>query len=373
MSGHAEIVGAGVGGLAAGIALRQAGWSVHVLERSNSVEETGAALSIWPNAVHSLRSLGVGELADDEHAWFSDGALRRADGSAITRFPESLEGRYGAPLAAVHRGDLRMALAEKLGGDSINFGAEVEEIGEQGTVRLSTGEVREADLIVGADGLRSTARSVVIGPEEPRSSGIVAFRGVTSRAGVEIPAGEWWGAGSIAGLLPLSRDRVYWYVGFRGDPDTGSDELQRRASEYATPVPELVAATPPAEVLRHELFDRPPARRWSKGVVTLLGDAAHPMLPFLGQGACSALDDAVALGAAVAQAGDDVRSALRAYEQVRVKQAARLVRGSRSAARLALARPSVARAIRNGSIRALPASVRLRQLDGIVGRRAYAS
>jgi 2-polyprenyl-6-methoxyphenol hydroxylase-like FAD-dependent oxidoreductase len=103
-------------------------------------------------------------------------------------------------------------------------------------------------------------------------------------------------------------------------------------------------------------------------VVTLLGDAAHPMLPFLGQGACSALDDAVALGAAVSQEGDDVSTALQLYEQARVKQAARLVRGSRSAARLALARPSVARAIRNSLLASAPTSLRLRQIDGIVGK-----
>jgi len=348
--------------------LRQAGWSVQVLERADSVEEIGAGLSIWPNGVRSLRSLGLGELADDEHAWFSDGALRRADASSITRFPESLEGRYGAPLVAVHRGDLQTALAEKLGADSISFGAEADEVGERGTVRLTSGEERKADLVVGADGLRSTARSMVLGAEEPRSSGIVAFRGVTSRTGVEIPAGEWWGAGSVAGLLPLSGDRVYWYLGFRGDADTGREELIRRASEYAPPVPDLVAATPPPDVLRHELFDRPPAKTWSRGVVTLLGDAAHPMLPFLGQGACSALDDAVALGAAVSRNGDDVSSALAAYELARVKQAAKLVKGSSSAARLALAKSSAGRSIRNGLLGALPTSMRLRQLDGIVGK-----
>src|SRR5688572_9309146 len=177
MSRHAEIVGAGIGGLAAGIALRQAGWSVQVLERGESVDGIGAGLSIWPNGVRSLRSLGLGEMADDEYAWFSDGALRRADASAITRFPDSLEGRYGAPLVAIHRGDLQNALAAKLGADSISFGAKVKEVGERGTVRLATGEEREADLVVGADGLRSTARLTVIGAEEPRSSGIVAFRG----------------------------------------------------------------------------------------------------------------------------------------------------------------------------------------------------
>jgi 2-polyprenyl-6-methoxyphenol hydroxylase-like FAD-dependent oxidoreductase len=369
MSRHAEVVGAGIGGLAAAIAIRDAGWSVQVLERAPELAEVGAGLSIWPNAVRSLRSLGLGEIADDEHAWFSDGALRRADGSSISTFePGSIEERYGAPLVGVHRGDLQSALAERLGADAIRFSATVTAVDPAGEITLADGERRRADLVVGADGLRSVARAAVIGDGDPRESGIVAFRGVTSGAGAEIPAGEWWGPGSVAGLLPLAGERVYWYVGFRGAADASLKELTERAAAYASPVPELVAGTPAADVLRHELFDRPPAKRWSAGAVTLLGDAAHPMLPFLGQGACSAIDDGVALGAALASSGGEVPAALEAYEAERVKQAAKLVRGSRSAARLALAGSSPLRAIRNRALASVPSSLRMRQLDGLVGR-----
>ncbi len=208
-------------------------------------------------------------------------------------------------------------------------------------------------------------RGAVLADGEPRDSGIVAFRGVRDGGG-GVPAGEWWGSGSVAGLLPLAGDRTYWYLAFRGP--ASREELERRLSGYGEPVRRTVAGTDPGAVLSHRLYDRPPAASWSRGSVTLLGDAAHPMLPFLGQGACSALEDAVALGELAAR-GYDPSVVASGYERARLKRTSGLVRRSRSAANVALVRSAATRVLRDAAVARVPAAVRLRQLDAVIGGR----
>lgn len=361
---QAAVIGAGIGGLAAGIALKQAGWEVTVYEATSELKPLGAGLSIWPNGVRALRALGLGDLA--AAAPRPDGALRRADGSVLAAFdPEALEARFGAPLVGFHRADLHAGLLEALGQEQLMTGMRLGEVAG-GDLRFEDGSSVRADLIVGADGLGSTVRAGLLGDGEPRDSGIVAFRGV-SRLDGPVAAGEWWGPGSVAGLLELGGGRVYWYLAYRGEPARAA--LPELAAEYGEPIREAVGASDEDEVLVHRLYDREPVESWSRGTTTLLGDAAHPMLPFLGQGACSALEDAVALGAAL-KAEPSVEAALAAYEQTRVKQAATLVSGSRKAAKAALLGSKTGRAVRNALLSKAPEAVRLRQLDTYVGRPA---
>ena len=363
MTRTAAVVGAGIGGLAAGIALRQAGCEVTVYERADELRPLGAGLSIWPNGVRALRSLGLGELAADG-APRGGGALRRADGSVLAEFgPDLIAERYGAPLVGLNRRDLHAALARELGEQRLRLGARVIDV-DEGRLSFADGAEARADLIVGADGLGSLVREQLLRDGSPADSGIVAFRGLAAWDR-EVPAGEWWGPGSVAGLLPLSGGLVYWYVALRGRAD--GFELQNALHEYSAPLPQIVHTTPRDEILCHRLFDRPPAKRWNDGATTLLGDAAHPMLPFLGQGACAALEDAVALGEAVAGA-DRNDAAMEAYEGSRLKRTAELVRGSRRAASLVLAGSGAARRLRDVAVAKLPASVRLRQLDRVIGR-----
>jgi 2-polyprenyl-6-methoxyphenol hydroxylase-like FAD-dependent oxidoreductase len=358
---HAAVVGAGIGGLAAAVALRQAGWEATVYEAAPEVRPLGAGLSIWPNGVRALRGIGLGDLA--AAAPRADGALRRADGSALAEFdPDVLEARFGAPLVGFHRADLHEGLIAGLGPERVRTGMRLVGL-EGGDPRFDDGSSVRADLVVGADGLNSTVRAALLGDGEPRDPGIVAFRGV---AGLDdpVPAGEWWGPGSVAGLLPLGGGRVYWYLAYCGEPDRAA--LPGLLAEYGQPVRQAVDRTAPEQVLVHRLYDRDPAPSWSRGTATLLGDAAHPMLPFLGQGAGSALEDAAALGAAVA-AEPDVESALAAYERARLERTAALVAGSRKAAKAALLGSRLGRGVRNALVSKVPESLRLRQLDPFVG------
>lgn len=358
---HAAVVGAGIGGLAAAIALRQAGWEATVYEAAPELRPLGAGLSIWPNGVRALRQLGLADLA--AAAPRADGALRRADGSVLADFdPDALEARYGAPLVGFHRADLHEGLIAALGSERLRTGMRFDALVE-GELLFDDGSSVHADLVVGADGLRSTVRAALLDDGEPRDAGLVAFRGVAELDG-PVPAGEWWGAGSVAGLLPLGGGRVYWYLAHRGDPDRAA--LPELLAGYGEAVREAVEHTDAEQVLVHRLYDRDPVPSWSRGTATLLGDAAHPMLPFLGQGAGSALEDAAALGAAVA-AEPDVEAALAAYEQARLARTATLVGGSRKAAKAALLGSRVGRRVRNALVSKAPESIRLRQLDPFVG------
>jgi 2-polyprenyl-6-methoxyphenol hydroxylase-like FAD-dependent oxidoreductase len=364
MNGSAAVVGGGIGGLAAGIALRRAGMDVTVYERAAEIRPIGAGLSIWPNGVRALRALGVDGAVDAPGVSVSSGALRRSDGSLLAEFdPATFVKRYDEPLIGLHRGALHHALVEALGRDRLELGMDVETVTDGG-LRFADGTEIQADLVVGADGLHSGLREEILGDGAPDDSGIVAYRGVGAW-GQAVPAGEWWGEQSVAGLLPLAQGEVYWYLAHRGDPEPES--IASRVGEYEKPLPEVVAATPLNEVLCHRLYDRAPVESWSRGNATLLGDAAHPMLPFLGQGACAALEDAVALGGAVADSADH-EQAINAYEAERIPRAAKLVKGSRQAAKAALMPSAAGRRVRNALVSRVPTSMRLRQLDQVIGR-----
>ncbi len=349
------VVGAGIGGLAAAIALDRAGCEVTVYEAAPEHRPLGAGLSIWPNAVRALRALGLEELLSGgiEQA----GGVRRADGTMLAGFaPEAIRRRFGEPILGLHRERLHEALLAGCGPERVRLGMRLEAIGD-GELRFADGSAARADLVVGADGLNSAVRAGLLGDGPPREAGIVAYRGIAAGAG-EVPPGEWWGIGSVAGLLPLADGRVYWYFGARGEDRPGLlDEL---AAAYDPAVAEVVARTAPERVLVHRLCDRDPVGAWSRGDATLLGDAAHPMLPFVGQGACAALEDAVVLGAAVG-AHAEVGTALAAYERARIGRTTMFVKRSRQAAAVALPKSALARRLRDALLPRLPESTRLRQ------------
>jgi 2-polyprenyl-6-methoxyphenol hydroxylase-like FAD-dependent oxidoreductase len=357
----AAVVGAGIGGLAAGISLTAAGFSVMHYEKSPEPRELGAGLGIWPNGVRALRALGLDELVAQglEQA----GGVRRADGRMLAGFEAgAIERRFGEPILGLHRAQLHAALLAACGPERVRLDMPVQAVevggdGEGAELRFADGSRASADLVVGADGLRSAVRASLLGDGEPRDAGIVAYRGVAELT-TEVPAGEWWGIGSVAGVLPLRGGLVYWYFGARGEDEPGA--IERLASEYDPVVGEVVALTPPAEVLVHQLYDRDPVRSWSRGPATLLGDAAHPMLPFIGQGAGAALEDAVELGRAL-EAEPQIPAALARYEARRAERMALFVKTSRRAAGLALPRSALTRRLRDALFPLIPESTRLRQ------------
>jgi 2-polyprenyl-6-methoxyphenol hydroxylase-like FAD-dependent oxidoreductase len=374
MSGTAIVVGAGIGGLATAAGLRRAGLEVTVYEQSPAPAPLGAGITLWPNAIWALRALGVTDLATIGERP-PDGGLRHwRDGAILSgSSAEELEDRYGAPLLVAHRAELHDALVD-LAGVPIRWGERltgVDPSGEHPVALFASGERARGDLFVAADGIRSVARTSLLADGPPRYSGITAYRSVAP-APEHVPAGEFWGPRAVFGVVPLTRDRVYWFATRLApqdehlDPATEHARLLEQFRDWSEPIPALVAATDPAAILRHDLCDRPPSADWVRGRTALLGDAAHPMLPFLGQGACQALEDAAAVAEAVEQHGPEPE-ALDAYVRARSERATNAVTRSRSMARIAHVPGSPARAVRNLLMRVAPDSARWRTLDAVIG------
>ena len=372
---RAAIAGAGIAGLAAGIALRQAGCEVEIFERSSELREVGAGLMIWPNGTRSLATLGV--VVDAL-------TVRRLDmftwrGRLLNRFSlDVIRERYGFDTFLVHRADLQAALAERFGLDGINLGAEVCDFGQVPNgvdVILCNGTATTVDFLVGADGLRSPVRRRLLHDGDPFYLGSTVWRGIAHADGFGLPGDggiNWVGRGSEFLAFQLSGGRIYW-AGVTKEPvgelpgvSGHKSDLLQRFGNWAHPVAELIAATDDSSILRNDMYDRRAVPRWSDGRVTLVGDAAHPMTPNAGQGACQALEDAVALGASLEQTGD-ASEALKLYEQRRLDRANRVVGLSRQATRVVQIENRFACALRDGVGPALTRWLYGRTLDWILG------
>jgi 2-polyprenyl-6-methoxyphenol hydroxylase-like FAD-dependent oxidoreductase len=376
MGKQALVVGAGIGGLAVARVLREAGFEVRILERSPEMEPLGAGITLWPNAVRALRAIGVAGQLPEQAPVDAESGLRRWDGKLLAKTDlVSIGRRYGEPLLLLQRGTLQRALLADGIADLIQTGAEAVRATESSggaRVELLDGEPVDADLVVGADGINSAVRASLLGDGPPRYSGLLCYRAIIAMPPLKIGVGEYWGDRRIFGTVPVDDGRLYWFATRLGkaeepreaDPIAG---LLERHRGWAPEIRPVLEATPPDTVLRHPLLDRKPGRHWCGERTALLGDAAHPMLPFVGQGGCQALEDAAALGEALRTAAD-VPAALRAYEAKRRGQAARAVRMSRQMGKLIHLSGVPARAVRNGAIALTPETVRLRPLDPIVGR-----
>jgi 3-hydroxybenzoate 6-monooxygenase len=349
------VVGGGIGGLSAALALSRTGRQVHVLERAPTFAEIGAGLQLGPNATRVLAALGV---LDDAVAL---GFLPRrliarsaVTGRELTHLDlhDGVGKRYGAPYLVMHRADLLEVLLRACQAEAtvtLSAGMLVESVDilpDQAVARCADGSSHAARALVGADGLNSRIRQLVHN-DEPVNSGYVAYRGAVPLDAIAEHAPldsvvVWFGPGLHLVQYPLRADgSLYNQVAvFRSDefrqgkPDWGGpEELARR---FSATRPEVQAALTALGKDRHwEMFDREPLRRFSTGRVVLLGDAAHPMLQYLAQGSCQALEDALAVASAVdrhidaAWSSEAVRRAYRAYERARVPRAAQVQRSAR--------------------------------------------
>lgn len=344
------IAGGGVGGMTAAIALQSHGHAVTIYEQTSAFGRIGADVNLTPNAVHALDGLGAGIGARlRETAARPEFRISRMwdDGRETSRLPMSAaaEEKYGAPQLTIHRADLLSALQEALTPGTIRFGAPVAGL-EQGasgaTLLLKDGSAHQADVLIGADGIHSALRTSLFGKDDPRFTGLVSWRAVVPRARVQdLPNldsfTKWWGPEPERQIVtfPLTGGQeifVFATTPQEGWTDEGwtlPGDMEELRAAYADFHPEaralLEACT---EVTRSALHVREPMPRWSQGRATLLGDAAHPMVPFMAQGACMAIEDAVVLTRALCDGPGTVEAALTAYEDARRDRTAAIQRGS---------------------------------------------
>ncbi|MGC5165477.1 FAD-dependent monooxygenase [Luteimicrobium sp. DT211] len=340
----AIVVGGGIGGLTAAVALGVRGWDVAVLEQATSLEPVGAGIALAPNAVRALDTLGLGDAVRDLAALQGPVGLRRPDGRWLVRADASMVGPE--PTVLLHRSQLVDLLRGALPDDAVRLGVRVASVDpggstERATVRTAAtagGDEEEiaADVVVAADGIDSPVRTTLF-PRHPGPaySGVTAWRFVTPEP-VEVEPAETWGRGSVVGLTPLADGRVYCYLtatmpeGTVFQDEVG--ELQRRFGHWHPPLRALLDDLDPTTLLHHDLrWLKDPLPRYDVGRVALLGDAAHAMTPNLGQGGAQAIEDAVVLAAslrATPTSGAVIPPALAAYSAARKGRTQRVARMS---------------------------------------------
>ena len=338
------IAGAGIGGLTAAHALRAKGHDVVVLERAPAIREVGAGIQLPPNAVKVFDALGLTDRVT-RRAVRPDALEARMgeSGRRLFRVPlgEPSEARWGAPYFHIHRADYVAALAEGLdiqtGADVVRYETPVGAVG----VRLATGETLSADLLIGADGLHSAVRRQMLGAESPRFTGNRAWRVTVpvERLGDDAPdrtACVWMGRGRHAVTYLLRGGELANFVGVveaDAPGDEGWEATGRRDDALADfagwhpVITKLLERADASAFRRWALYDRDPLPRWTDGTVALLGDAAHPMLPFMAQGAAMAVEDAWVLAETL---GDDIIGSLTRYEAVRKPRATKAQAASRA-------------------------------------------
>ncbi|MER6628179.1 FAD-dependent monooxygenase [Streptomyces sp. NPDC000987] len=373
MKGSAIVIGGGIGGLAAGIALTRRGWQVKVLERAATFDEVGAGLSLWPNGVRALDALGVGDQVREQALVETEAGIRNTSGRWLSRTDtQELARRFG-PVVMVHRARLLDILRSALPAGALCANAGVTGVGlgeRRAEVEHGTG-VSQADLLVAADGIDSTVRrSLWPQAPAPRYAGYTAWRLVVDTGRRLSAGGESWGRGERVGIAPLTDGRTYLFCvanAPEGQRNSGSElaEIRRRFGGWHDPIPQLLAAADENAVMRHDIRELPPLASFVTGRAVLLGDAAHAMTPNMGQGANQALEDAVTL-AVLLDAYPDVESALAAYDQHRRPRTQVIARRSRRIGITAQWHSAPATALRDLMLRRTPRSALLNALGPIL-------
>jgi 6-hydroxynicotinate 3-monooxygenase len=340
------IIGAGIGGLALAGLLSRQGAKVIVYEQATAFERIGAGIQMSPNAMHVLRALGLEpllrQLAFEPPAW-SHRVWDTGEHLGDLTFGAEAERRYGAPYLLMHRGDLHAAILSAVPIDVIQFNQKLVELVRHAsgvTLCFADGSRARADGVVGADGVHSKVREILLGPERPIFTGRVAHRTVFPAALLGDFAVDtctkWWGPDRHIVVYPVNprRDEIY-FVTSVPDPDWDVEswsargempEVQAALAGFHPDVQRLLAACP--QVHKWALFERDPLPRWSDGPIVLLGDACHPMTPYMAQGAANALEDAAVLSRCLAGAADPAL-AFKRYEKTRLERTARIQLTSR--------------------------------------------
>lgn len=342
--GSVAVIGAGIGGLSSALAFERSGVPVRVYEQSEELSEVGAGIGLWPGAVRSLEHMGVSPAFWDLRAApFRWAETATPDGRVLTGF-DVTGMTAGAPGFVVRRSDLHWALVDSLSASNVVLGRRLTGLRQEPArvvLEFADGSVDSAAMVVGADGLGSTVRALLHGSRPARYSGETCYRGLCEMAVADTGIlREVQGPGQRCAVHPIDDAHVYWWATRRAEP--GLEEGPELRKELLTELfagwqfgfPQALAATPAQSILKNDLFDRPALKQWSRGRVTLLGDAAHPTTPNLGLGGCMAIEDALVLARSYRENAGDVSATFHQYEAERRRRTASVVRMSAAFGRM---------------------------------------
>ena len=354
-----DIVGGGIGGVTLAAALHHFDLPFRLFERAPALRAVGYGLTLQKNALDALDLIGLGQAIRRRGVAIKTGLLRQPSGRVLTS--------AAAELCAVHRATLIAELSVRVPPESFLLGQQID-------------EVTDADIVIAADGFHSKLRSrVAPGERAPRDCGYTAWRGLAARTPTidrsinGAAASETWGRGTRFGIVPIDGNQIYWFavapIEPFGDASTTRRFLLDTFRGWHEPIGALLDATAPGLVLESKIVDRLPIPTWSAGKVVLLGDAAHPMTPNLGQGGCQAVEDAVVLAHLIRACGEgriELSAVAPRYEQQRRARAYGIVEQSFAVGRLARQSNPIVVAIRDSLFRMIPPRVQARQLARIV-------
>ena len=334
----AVVIGAGMAGLATGIALRRAGYNVEIYEKTRKMRPAGAGISLWSNGIKVLNKLGLGkevaaiggQMNRMEYRTHTDELLNHID---LTPLVE----KVGQKPYPVSRTDLQKIMLEAFGEEDVRLGmrcVSVEEDEQSATATFEDGSTATGDVVIGADGIHSVVRSYVVGHSETRYADYVNWNGLVD-VDSDLPANDIWviyvGEGKRASMMPVGGDRFYFFFGCpkQQGTTTAPEDIRAELSEtfagWAQPVQHLIQKLDPEQVNRLEISDLNPLPRLVKGRVALVGDSAHATTPTLGQGGCQAMEDAEVLCRYLVTTNISVEDALKRYEAERKERVADLV------------------------------------------------
>ena len=355
------IIGGGIGGLCAALALQKQGHAVQVYEQTAVLGRVGAGITLWANAVRVLDKLGVGAQVRQMGHLLAEGRVYDAHGRVLTQSNlHHIETKLGVPSLAIHRADLHQALLAALAAPVHLDKAFVryEVTGERITAHFADGSTAVGDYLIGADGLNSAVRQQVKPTVKRRYSGYTAYRGIVECAApqlVQNASFEAWGHGQRFGLVRVNARQLYWFAthnsppAVRREPFSTKKHLQTLFGDWFHPVPWLIGETPAEKILHNDIYDFPPQTGWQNGRVILLGDAIHPTTPNMGQGACMAIESAAVLA--------DTWPDFAAYEAQRAPRTAGVTNQSWRLGRVGQWENPFLCALRNTASRLVPAQM----------------
>ena len=357
------IIGGGIGGLTAALALRQCGFEPEVFEQAPALLDVGSAIALWPNAMRVLDRL---QLADkileragvlEEVRWL-DQHGRLINGVRIS-------GGRRFPSVALHRADLQHILLQALPETSIHLGHSLVsyELRDGRVItKFTNGNSIESDFLIAADGVHSRVRAQFINDGDPIERGYTIWRGISPAILSAIPPGtalELYGRGKRFGIGPIGLGRTGWWATVNNNH---ADDLSELFAGWYRPVLELIETTPASSILKTGAFDRLPVRNWGDGRMTMIGDAIHPTTPNLGQGGCLAMEDAVVLARCFEKYGAS-EQALRGYERCRYQRTTMISRYSRYYGSVGQWENVCARAARRTALALVPETLALRLMQ----------